>query len=223
MANVGVPIRLFDNEIIWNVFKRCIKHPDEFNELSMADLEYLSRILSMSNYEDKNTVQIVGHLLLNEIINNRLDHVASRTMYTNFINIIRNLTIIDIYNLEIMNNLFRSDYIKFIHKKSKQIDMQMYEIDGYNRINLKGIYNGNMLPDSYLDKLCYLIEWVPDRVQRYRKQDQFVYAIEDVVRKLFVYCEFAHVVAHRKHAGNLNEISFEIFSCISFQSESYFI
>lgn len=201
MANVGTPIRLFDHEIILNVFERCLNHPDEFEELSIADLEYLSRILTMSNYENPEKIRKVGHLVLNEMINNRLDQVASRSVYTNFINIVRNLTMIDVYDLELMDNLFRPDYIKFVHKNSKQIDMPMYEIDGYNRLNLRGIYNGNHLSDEYLERLRYLIHWIPDRVERYRKQDEHVYAIEEVVQQLFTYCKFAHIVAHRRHAG----------------------
>lgn len=201
MANVGAPIRLFDNDMILNVFKRCLNHPDEFEELSLADLEYLSRILTMSSYENVETLRTVGHLILDEIIENRLDQVAARSVYTHFINIVRNLTMIDVYDLELMNNIFRPDYIKFIHKNSKQIDMQMYEIDGYNRLNLKGIYNGNVLEDEYLDRQCYLIDWIPNREERYRKHNENAYVIEDVVRKLFSYCKFAHIVAHRRHAG----------------------
>lgn len=200
MANVGVPVRLFDSKIILHVFHRCLNHPEEFEELSMHDLEYLSRILSMTNYDNREMMRKVGNLLLDEI-KNRLEYVASRGIYTNFINIIRNLTMIDVYDLEVMDNIFRMDYIRFIFKSSKQIDMQMYEIDGYNRINLRGIYKGNRLPDIYLEKLCYLVNWIPDRVERFKKYDEFAYAIEDVVLKLFKYCQYAHAVAHRKHAG----------------------
>lgn len=200
LANVGVPVRHFDKEIISHVFKRCLDHPDELQELSMADLEYLSRILCMSNYENREMITAVGQNLLAEL-KSRLENVASRGFYANFINIVRNLTMIDVYDLELMDNIFRSDYIKFIHKQSKQVDMQMYEIDGYNRINLKGIYNGNILPDNYLNKMCFLIEWIPDAA-KCRKQDAFSYAIKNTVQSLFTHCRYAHAVAHRRHAGN---------------------
>lgn len=200
MANIGVPIRLFDDQVILNVFQRCLNHPEEFEGLSMHDLEYLSRILCMSNYSDREMIRKIGNLLLTEI-KNRLEYVALRGFYTNFINIIRNLTLIHIYDLEIMENLFRPEYIRFIHKNSKQVDMPLYELDGYNRINLKCIYKGHLLPDNYLERICYLVDWVPDRVERYRKHHEFVYAIEDIVRKHFTHCQYAHAVAHRKAAG----------------------
>lgn len=200
MANVGLSIRLFDSDIITNVFDRCLNHPDEFSELSMPDLEYLSRVLSMYNHSDKDKLHKIGHLLLNEILN-RLDQVASRGFYAHFSNIVRNLTVIDVYNLDLMDNIFRPDYIRFIHKNSKQLDLPLYEIDGYNRINLKNIYKGNRLSDIHLAKLCYLINWVPDREKRYKKHYEFTFAIEDTVRKLFTYCQYAHAVAHRKNAS----------------------
>lgn len=207
MVNVGVPIRDFDDEVILSTYKRCLNHPDEFEDLSMSDLEYLSRILSMSNYHDQEIVRQVGVLLLQEI-KNRLLNVASRGFYEHFGNIVRNLTMIDVYDVELMDNLFRPDYIKCIHKHSKQVDMQLYEIDGYNRLNLKDIYNGNTLHDDYLDRLCYLINYVPDRVGRYKKLDEFAYAIEDVVNKLFTYSKYTHAVGHRRHAGR--------FFCVCF-------
>lgn len=159
MANVGVPIRLFDDVINSIIFKRCLANPDDLKELSMQDLEYLSRLISMVIYNNENIIQRIGHLLLIEI-KTRLDNVAARGFFLNLTNIVRNLTMLNIYDLELLENLFRPDYIKFIYKNCKLIDPQLYEIDGYNRINLKSIYNGNLLPDRYLEKLCYVVNWV---------------------------------------------------------------
>lgn len=199
LANVGLPTRYFDKETILHVFNRCSAHPGELQELSMADLEYLSRILTMSNFENQEIITKVGQNVLNELIS-RLDNVASRGFYTNFINIVRNLTMIDVYDLELMHNIFRKDFIKFIHKQSKQVDMPMYEIDGYNRINLKGIYKGNVLQPNYLSKMCFLIEWVPDK-ENNKKQDEFSHSIKDAVQKQFTHCQYAHAIPHRRHAG----------------------
>lgn len=200
MANVGITARMFDNDIIANVFHRCLNHADEFSELSMPDLEYLSRVLSTYNQSEKDELQKIGHLVLNEI-ENRLDQVASRGFYAHFANIVRNLTVINVYNLELMDNILRPDYIRFIHKKSKQLDLPLYEIDGYNRINLKNIYTGNRLSDIHLSKLCYLINWIPDRQKQFKNHYDFVFVIDDIVRKLFTYCQYAHAVAHRKNAS----------------------
>lgn len=204
MANVGIAIRLFDNDIIAHMFERCLNHPDEFSELSMPDLEYLSRVLCTVTHSDRNELQKVGHLLLNEIIN-RLDQVASRGFYAHFANIVRNLTVIDVYNLELMDNIFRPDYIQFIHKKSKQLDLPLYEIDGYNRINLKDIYTGNRLSEKHLDKLCYLINWIPDKANRRKKHYEFTFAIEDVIQELFTHYQYAHAIAHRKNASKYSQ------------------
>lgn len=204
VANVGTSIRLFDNEIVWHVFERCLNHPEELQELSMPDMEYLSRILSMSNHGDNELLKRVGTLLLDEIINNRLETVAQKGIFRNFSNIIRNLTMIDVYNLELLENILSPEYIKLIFKNSKQLEMQMYEIDGYCRINLRDIYKGNLLSKSYLDKLCFLINWIPDRVNKYSKSHEFAYSIEDVAKELFTHCQYAHAIPQRRHAGKIS-------------------
>ncbi|XP_055319239.1 uncharacterized protein LOC129576975 [Sitodiplosis mosellana] len=200
VANVGTPIRLFDHKITWHVFERCLNHPEELRDLSMPDLEYLSRILTMSNHENGELVNRVATMLLHEIINNRLDVVAQRGVFRNFSNIIRNLLMVDVYDIELLDNILSPAYIKFIFKSMRQLDLQIYEIDGYCRINLRDIYKGNLLPTSYVQKLCFLISWVPDKVNRYKKNDEFSYAIEDVVEKLFTHFQYAHAIPHRKHA-----------------------
>lgn len=204
VANVGTSIRLFDDETVWHVFERCLNYPEELQDLSMPDMEYLSRILYLSNHGDNELLKKVGTLLLDEIINNRLEIVAQRGIYRNFSNIIRNLTMIDVYNLELLDNILSPEYIKLIFKKSKQLEMQIYEIDGYCRINLRDIYKGNLLSKSYLDKLCFLIEWIPNRVNKYAKAHEFAYNIEDVAKKLFTYCQYAHAIPHRRHAGKIS-------------------
>lgn len=173
-------------------------------QLLMADLEHLSRILTMSNVDNDEMVTNVGVLVLEEV-KNRLESVASRKFFSHFINIIRNLTFIDVYDVDLMENMFSPEYIECMYKKNKQLDKQMYEIDGFNRINLKGIYKGRPLPDEYLVKLCFKIEWAPDRVERYHKSDEFQYAIEDAAKNLFKYCKFAHALPHHNHAGKRNK------------------
>lgn len=203
VANVGSPVRIFDNEIMSHVFNRCINHPEELHDLYMPDLEYLSRILSMTNHGNNELGKKIGTLILNEIINNRLDMIAQRGIFRNFSNIIRNLTMIDVYDLELLNNILSPDYIRLIYKRSKQLDSQIYDIDWYCRINLKNEYKGNLLPQSQVEKLCFLIDWIPDRVNRHKQIHEFNYAIEDVAEKLFTYSQYAHAIPSRKHAGKI--------------------
>lgn len=141
MVNVGVPIRMFDDDLNWQVIKRCLDQPNEFKDLTILDLRCLSYILSISIDVDKEIVKKVGVLILNELIN-RLDSIASKRFYQNFVDVVRNLTIIDVYNMELFDNLLSPEYIKWIFKGSKKLDMPLYEIDGYCRINLKSIYKG---------------------------------------------------------------------------------
>lgn len=215
IASVGTTIRAFDDEVNWLLFDQCIKKPHELKDLSMVDLEYLSRVLSTTNYHDKTEmIENVGTVILNELLC-RLNSVALKSTFQNFISIVRNLAIINVYNLELMDNILSPEYLHCMYKKMKKIDLQMYEIDGYCRINLKDTYKGNLLDEAYLKKVCYLITWIPDRVNNYRKIDEFTYNIEDVVKKLFTHSQYAHAVPYRKFAGKI-EFLCKISSFVQF-------
>lgn len=201
MTNIGAPIRVFDKEMMFKVFKRCLDHPNELRHLTMTDIECLTRTISLfSDSSMENMMKDIGYHVLDEL-KNRLDQIASRNFFASFINIIRNLIHIDVYDLELMENIFRADFIKCIYKKSLQLCLPIYEIDGYNRINLRNIYKGNHLADCYTDRLRFLSEYVPNRINRFKKSELFNYIIEDAISRLFKHYQYAHAVPHRRHAG----------------------
>lgn len=203
MTNIGAPLRVFDKEMMLKIFKRCLDHPNELRHLTMTDIESLTRAISLF-YDPsmENMIKDIGYHVLDEL-KNRLDQIASRTFFSSFIIIIRNLIQIHVYDLELMENIFRPDFIKCIYKRSQQLCLPIYEIDGYNRINLRNIYKGNYLADCYTDKLRFLSEYVPNRINRHKKSELFNYVLEDVISRLFTHYQYAHAVPHRRHAGIL--------------------
>lgn len=201
IVHAGASVRVFDEVIMTNIHQRCLNNTDQLEELSMADLEYLSRCLCMFNdVNHMETNKLAAFRLLDEI-KRRLHDVAHRHFYTNFIRIVRNLTVIDVYNTELLANIMHPDYRNQIHKKSKQLDLPMFELDGYNRINLREIYCGDYLTDTHLEKLRFFIEYIPDRVKRHRKRHLFFYAIEDVIQRLFGKYQIAHAIPWRRLTG----------------------
>lgn len=199
-ANMGALVRTFDDELISYFFQRCLNRPDEISQLSMYDLELLSKFIKVypknAEYRTK-----VGHQLLDEL-KDRADSVANQTFHVHFIKIIRNLIVRNIYDFELLDNLFRSDYIKLMYRKKKQLDGALYEIDGYTRINLKDIYFGNRLSDDDLDKFKHFGTYIPDQINKPKRSETYTYKIEEIVGKLFKHYKYAHAVGHHRAAGN---------------------
>lgn len=216
IVNAGASAKIFDDTILTDLTRRCLNQPNELAQLTMIDLEYLSRCLSAYNSgPHQNLITAAAQQLLAEM-RRRLDDVAHRNFYSHFIKIIRNLTIINVYDVELLANIFRPDYIRCIHKKSKLLDLPIYELDGFNRVNLKNQYHGDYLTDAYVDKLRFLIEYIPDRVKRHRKRHSFFYAIEDVVERLFGRYQVAHAIPWRRLPGDLK------FSDMKFECSRHF-
>lgn len=202
IATIGSPVRMFDDEIISHLLQRCVNQPNALNHLSISILELLSRIIYYYPKSSDASIQL-GHLLLEQIVN-RLDQITMHTQYPIFMTIIRNLLAQNIYNVELLENIFRSDFLKMMNN-SKQLEKTVYEIDGYAKINLKNIFIGHGLTDDYLQRLKYLVEYNPDQVNRFRHSERFIYEIENVIKKHFEYYQFAHGVAHHRYPGKLHE------------------
>lgn len=197
-AHMGVPVRIFNEVINSYLFDRCLN--ESLSKLTIRTLENLSRIVYLSP-ETSEKLMKVSHLILDEA-KKRLDVVAQQSYYSNFMNIIRNLLIRNVYDLELLNNILRPDYIKFMNN-SKQLEPTMYEIDGYARINLKNIYHGHILPNDFLQRTKYIVDYIPDQVNRFKKSEQFIYNVENATKRMFSFYNFAHAVAHHRYAGNV--------------------
>lgn len=206
IANLGGSIDLFDEHLLLHMFKMVLNDPASLNELPMSRLENISRMLThCENAKLKELKSRVANRVFDEL-KNRVDKFTSLFSYEKMVNIIRNLTLVDAYDIEFMENIFRSDYFHFMHKNNKRMQLQLFEIDGYNRINLRHIYHGNYIPNEYFSNVKYLQDFIPDRVKRYHKRHRFCYAMEDIISRLFSHYQFAHVLPFRKNAGNFNEM-----------------
>lgn len=201
IVHSGSSVGVFDEIITTKLLQRCINNTNQLNDLLMTDLEYFSRCLCMFNdIKHVETTKLAGFQLLEEI-KPRLIDVGRRHFYYNFIKIVRNLTLIDVYNAEMLANIMHPDYIRQIYKNVKSLDLAMFELDGYNRINLQNVYHGDYLSDAYLDKLRFYTEYIPDRVRRNRSRHSYFYAIEDVIQRIFGRYHIAHAVPWRRLPG----------------------
>lgn len=198
VATMGASVRVFNEESVAILLQRCLNQPDILCKLNLSTLEKVSRIIDLypKNWD---TLTNVGSFIL-EQMKNRLESIVDPFSYGASMIIIRNLLTQDIYDLELLNNILRFDFIKKMNK-SKQLFLSVYEIDAYTRINLKDIYNGNRLTDDYLARIKYLIEYAPDQVNNFKKRETQIYNIENAIKKHFEHYKFAHALAHHKFAG----------------------
>lgn len=198
VASMGTPVSVFDEGSIAMLFQRCLNQPDMLCKLNLPVLEKISRIIYIYP-ENSDLSTKLGNLIL-EQMKNRLEFIADPLYYAASMNIIRNLLTHDIYDLELLDNILRPDFIKKMNS-SKQLYISIYEIDAYTRINLKEIHNGNQLSDDYLAKMKYIIRYAPNQVNNFKKAETKIYSIENVIKKYFEHYKFAHALAHHRFAG----------------------
>lgn len=198
VATMGTSVRVFNDESISILFQRLLNQPDMLCKLNLSTLQKVSRIIDLYP-RNADMLTKVGNLILNEM-KNRLESIVDPLGYSASMNIIRNMLTHHIYDLELLDNILRSDFIRKMNY-SKQLNLSIYEIDAYTRINLKDIYNGNQLTDDYLARIKYLTEFAPDQVNNFKKSETHIYTIENVIRKYFEHYKFDHALAHHKFAG----------------------
>lgn len=201
IAYAGAARRIFDDVILFDLLERCSNHSDQLEQLSMIDLEYLSRCLCvLHDYQHMDLVKSAAGQLLNEM-KRRLNDVAKRNFFPSFVRIIRNLTLIDTYDIELLANIFRSDFIQHL-LKTNMLDLRVYELDGYARINLINIYRGDYIPEAELSKLRWLIKYIPDRIGNHQPKHLSFYAIEDAIGGLFEKYQIKQAIPWRLLPGN---------------------
>lgn len=199
IASMGTPIRIFDTGTVEYFFQRCLIQSNELADLSIYDFDLLTRLIN--NYPVHSNIQKkIGYQIIDQI-KGRLDCVAHQGFHKALIQTIRNLIVRGIYDPDLVDNLLRPDYIKFIYKTRKQLDGALYEIDGYTRINLKNVYHGNRLDDMYLEKFKHLGTYIPDQVKRYKQSEAFTYKVETQIKEIFQHWQYAHAISHHRHAG----------------------
>lgn len=184
IAYAGTPCRIFDDGILFDLLQRCSNHSDQLEHLSMIDLEYLSRCLCvLHDYQHMELVNsAAGNLLL--ALQRRLIDVAKRRFFPSFVRIIRNLTLINAYDIELLANIFRPDFIQHL-LRTNMLDLRMFELDGYTRINLKNIFRGDFIPEAELKRLKCNIKHIPNRIENHQHEHLSFYAMEDAIGGLF--------------------------------------
>lgn len=198
VATMGTSVRVFDDESIDILFQRCLNQPNMLGKLNVSTLQMISKLIDLYP-KNVNTLTKIGCLIL-EQMKNRLESIVDPLGYVCTMNIIRNLLTHHIYDLELLDNILRLDFLKKMNM-SKQLHLSIYEIDAYTRINLKDIYNGNQLTDDYLARIKYLIQYAPDQVNKFKKNETHIYSIENVIKNHFEHYRFVHALAHHKYAG----------------------
>lgn len=196
-ADLGSFLHLTNTEIIEITLNRCMIEPNAFESFSINDLERLSRVIGMLNVTFESGIEInVGKAILVEI-RNRIEEFTKQSFHQHFIRIQKNLSMKDIYDIEMLENTLRKDYIRFMYFRSAQLVSDIYCLNTYACLNLAFIYQGNTLSDQQLLKMGkFLTDYIPGDEPKPRIHSTYLMNIADCVANLFKHFTYAHAISH---------------------------
>lgn len=186
------------------MLQRFIDDPNSLKQLKIVDISCLAEVLGIFVRDKPHPNELIlGERILNEVCENWVHNMCYPSTHINVASIVTHLMSREIYNLELIDNILRPDYIKVIYGKNKVLDREMYLINGFARINLNGVYNGNLLDESYMKIMGkFRTEYIPDD-KTPKRSLEFVIAAQNSVQTLFKHYRFANAVSHYKDAGEL--------------------
>lgn len=199
---IGTNKRVFNERLTAKIYQRLVDDVASIARLKIADLASFAEVLGtfVSDQPKPNEI-ILGQRILNEVCDNWVQFMCYPSVH-NFVGaIISNLLQRGIHNTELIDNFLRPDYQTLINNKNKVLNRAVYEINGYAKINLKGIYTGNTLSESYIKimgKFC--TEYAPNDGKQ-KKRNDFIISIKNTVEQLYKYFRYANAVSHFKDAG----------------------
>lgn len=202
IADLGSFLQLSNTEITEYALSRCMSKPDALKSFIHEDLERLSRIIGYMNLTTASGIENdVGNAILQEL-QNRIDEITSHRFHHRFIRIQSILSMKDIYDLELLTNTLRKDYIRLIYFCSKQLSVEMYKLDVYARLNLATVYTGDLLTDGHLEKMGkFLTDYLPgDQIRRRPCVQMFLEVAKCVANRFGCEVTYAHAVSHFRHA-----------------------
>lgn len=199
IADLGSFVQLSNNEIIEYTLNRCVNEPNVLETFVGSDLERLSRIIGMLNFTSESGIEMAAGKVLLQELRNRIEHIVTNRFHQKFLKILVNLSQADIYDVELLENTLRSDCLRFHYGLSKQFPSDIYMLDAYARLNLAGIYKGDLLSEVHLGKLGkYLSDYLPNDTTNLslRQNAQYLADVANCVEKVFQHFTYAHATSH---------------------------
>lgn len=202
LASTGIDLRICNVKFVEKILKDIIDNVDSLKKIIMPELVSLSRIIGTMDFTtDLKIEEIVARKILQEA-GNRIEQSTTFNGHKNHIQILHNLILRNIYDFELLENVFRPDYIRFIYKKNKILEPEMYKLDAYCRLNLALEYKGELLSDIYIAKMgLFLTNYFPREETSIRRKERFIMQVHDVVKTKYKFFKYANAAAHFKHAG----------------------
>lgn len=202
ILNSGMNMRVCDSESTEKVLRKCIETKNSFENMSLNDLVTLSRIIGEMNFQTESKIEeSVGHQLLREL-RNRIHLAASYNAYQKITKILKNLSMINMYDLELIENFLRPDVIKFIYKRNNILSEELFNLDSFARINLASIYTGPYLDEKYRSNMGkYLTSYIPEEKYSKQRKDNFFLEVEKAVLQHFGHIEYVNPTGSSKYSG----------------------
>lgn len=197
IASLGITFQYANAKICEYTLNRCMSEPNAFKSFRTNDLERLSKLVGKLSFTSETGIEItVGKAILREL-RNYADQIINIGFHQQFIYIQWNLTTKDIYDLELLENTLRKDYVLRMYGRRTQLVIPMYSLDTYARLNLATIYKGDLLSDVHLEKMGkFLTDYLPkDRIKTKRGGGAHS-EVSKCVENLFEHFTYAHAVSH---------------------------
>lgn len=197
---IGNSQRICDTDLTEYVYRRLLNE-SSFQHLSISEMMQLSHLLgNFHNAAEARVEKLVGDGIISEI-RNRLMSVTGRGFYLHLIETLQYLSYRDIYDIELLENLLRQDFVTHMYGKLTLLDHQLYFLNNYAILNLREIYSGPQLDDIYIKKMGkFLTNYVPDK-KKSPKREHFILEVEDIVADIFKHYQYANAISHRKFTG----------------------
>lgn len=212
IASLGSSFEFFDAEICEYTLNRCMDESNAFESFKNMELEQLSRIIGMSISTSTSAIKMaVGKAILQEL-RNRVNQITNREFHQHFVFIQWNLTMKDIYDMELLENTLRKDYVHCMYFRCKQ-KAPIYCLHAYARLNLASIYEGDTLSEEHLENLGKMLSTYypnreifnePDVIDDYfpteelwnKPAEGFLGEVSKCVKSLFEHFTYAQALSH---------------------------
>lgn len=203
---MGISHRIYNDKLTQRVYQRILDSDEGLGSLRHNEITQIADVLGTFTTATPNGNEII----IAERILKSLENLIHLSLYTgihrNMVTIMCHLLRLGIYNMELIDNILRPDYIKLLYGRNKVLPVEIFLINGFTQINLKNIYSGNRLDKSYTQIMGkYMTDFIPDRNDSKRsRHTDFILSIEYCVEKLYKHYRYANAVSHYKNAGEIH-------------------
>lgn len=190
---------IYDHESIEILLHRACDNMEEFTVL---DMEALCLALSNFAYKSESGIE-------RQFFEKTLAELPKRTFQImkspkKFISLVYSLAVNGFYDLELIHNALRQDFLKEIYMHERYYTPDLFGLDAFTRINLKDSYKGSQLHEKCQKVITkVLTAYMPSEDGKFKVTgaDTMTLKIGDIIKSQHKHFHIAHTLPHFPNAG----------------------